>query len=254
MENFLRSKPSDLKITILGNMSNVLISDSGIRGCVIQLSRLNELVFSDGYVEVEARVLLPKFIQACAKQDISCCEKLFCIPGTVGGAVMMNAGIPGFELNDVLISVNTINLDGEKRNFGKEELKMSYRNGNIPKDVIVTSAKLRTSPKDKDLIFGEIKAIYEKRLKSQPIGLPTCGSTFKNPEGARAWELIKQAGCDRLSVGDAKVSEMHSNFLINSGNAKAVDFIELIDLIKAKVLEKTGYVLEEEIKRIGDGV
>ena len=164
----------------------------------------------------------------------------------------MNAGIPNFEINDVLISTEAINIDGEKQIFRKDELNMTYRNGNIPNGFIVTSAKLRTQKGNREAIFSEIRSLYEKRLKSQPIGLPTCGSTFKNPKTAKAWELIKKSDCDKLSVGGAKVSDMHCNFLINSGNAKASDFVELIETIKTEVFEKTGYRLEEEIKRIGD--
>lgn len=253
---FLSKKPENLEVTILGNMSNVLISDYGISGCVIQLRHLDKIEFYDNYVEVQAGVLLSKFISECAQKGISCCEKLFCIPGSVGGAVCMNAGIPGFEISDVLISVSGISFPGVPKIFLKDELNMAYRNGNIPRDFIVTSAKLKTFAKDNNAILSEIKEIKAKRLKSQPIGQATCGSTFKNPsgtapQGAKAWELIKRAGCDRLSVGGAKVSEKHCNFLINTGGAKASDFVELIEIIKQKVFEETGYELQEEIKRIG---
>ena len=249
---FLTKKSQDLKITILGNMSNVLISDCGIQGCAIQLKNLDKIDFSDNYVEVQAGTLLSKFISTCTKNEVSCCEKLCCIPGTIGGAIFMNAGIPGFEISDVLISVSGVNFSGEKRTFAKDELNVTYRCGNIPNDFIVTSVRLKTFSKDTSQILNEIKELQAKRLKSQPIGQATCGSTFKNPSGARAWELIKQAGCDKLSVGGAKVSKKHCNFLVNTGNAKASDFVKLIDIIKSKVFEQTGYELQEEIKRIGD--
>ena len=252
LEQFLLRKSKDLKVTILGNMSNVLISDYGISGCVIQLNNLNKIEFCDNYIEAQAGVLLSKLISECATQGISCCEQLFCIPGSIGGAIFMNAGIPGFEISDILISVTGISFSGVYRTFGKNELNMAYRNGRIPNDFIITSAKLKITPANKNIILDKIKESQLKRLKSQPVGQATCGSTFKNPFGIRAWELIKQAGCDRLSVGGAKVSDKHCNFLVNAGNAKASDFVRLVEIIKAKVFEKTGYELQEEIKRIGD--
>ena len=252
LEEFLKNKSSDLPITILGNMSNVLISDYGIRGCVIRLNNIKNIEFYDGYVDVQAGMLLSNFIMQCAKHNLSCCEKLFCIPGTIGGAVYMNAGIPGFEISDVILSIDCIDYKCIKKTFCRNDLNMTYRNGNIPKNCIVTSVKLKTFNSKTDEILKEIETTKIKRLNSQPIGQPTCGSTFKNPEMGKAWELIKYAGCDRLFVGGAKVSEKHCNFLVNSGNAKASDFIKLIDLIKTRVYEKTGVELHEEIKIIGD--
>lgn len=249
---FLFHKPADLPITILGNMSNVLISDAGIRGCVLRLSKLSNITFFDGYVEVGAGVTLPRFINCCMKKGISCLEKLFCIPGSMGGAVSMNAGIPGFEVSGVLLSISAVSIaDGKKQVFSREGLHMGYRNGGVPPGVVVTSAKLRTAAKSRDEIYAEIRDISERRKMTQPIGMPTCGSTFKNPPRRKAWQLIKEAGCDSLSVGGARVSEKHCNFLINSGNATAADFVALIDKIKARVLEKTGILLQEEIRRVG---
>lgn len=248
---FLRLKTNDLPVTVLGNMSNVLISDSGIRGCAVLLNNLNKINFFDDFVTVEAGGLLSNFVKVCARQNRSSCEKLFCIPGTIGGAVFMNAGIPGFEINDVLVSIDAVSHSGELKTFYKDDLKMSYRNGNIPSGFIVTAATLKTTQKSRESIFEEIRTSYSKRLKTQPITLPTCGSTFKNPVGEKAWRLIKMAGCDKLSIGGAKVSDLHCNFLINSGTATASDFSELIELIKTKVFERTGYLLEEEVKRIG---
>ena len=252
LSHFLTHKPSDLSIAILGNMSNVLISDYGITGCVIRLNNLNKIDFFDDCIEAQAGTLLSNFINECANKGISCCEKLCCIPGTIGGALYMNAGIPAFEINDVLVSISGITFSGKQKTIEKDDLKMTYRNGNIPDDFIITSAKLKTYNTDKNNILSTIEELRTNRLKSQPIGERTCGSTFKNPDGAKAWKLIKQAGCDGLSVGGAKVSEKHCNFLINTGNAKASDFVELIQIIKTKVRDETGYELEEEIKRIGE--
>lgn len=251
LTQFLRDKPKDLEITILGNMSNVLISDYGISGCVIQLNRLDKIKFCGNYASVQAGMPLPKFISECTNRGVSCCEKLFCIPGTIGGAIAMNAGIPGFEISDVLMSVECISFSGEQTTFSRDELNMIYRNGNIPHGFIITSAKLKAFHKNSSIIFAEINDLKARRLQSQPMGKATCGSTFTNPIGVKAWELIKKAGCDQLSVGGAKVSEKHCNFLINTGDAKASDFSKLIEVIKSKVFETTGYRLQEEIKRIG---
>ena len=250
--HFLLHKPSNLSIAILGNMSNVLISDFGITGCVIRLDNLNKIDFLNDLVEVQAGTLLSNFINKCANKGISCCEKLCCIPGTIGGALYMNAGIPAFEINDVLVSISGVTFSGKTKTISKDDLKMTYRNGNIPDNFIITSAKLKTYDTDKNILLSTIEELRTNRLKSQPIGERTCGSTFKNPDGAKAWKLIQQAGCNGLSVGGAKVSEKHCNFLINTGDAKASDFVKLIRIIKTKVRDETGYELEEEIKRIGE--
>lgn len=252
LSDFLMNIPKELPIICLGNISNTLILDGGIEGCVINLiGSLNKIEFFEGCVKVGAGVILAKFIKECTKNDVSSCENLFCIPGTIGGAIIMNAGIPNFEISDVLISIDCVDMHGNKCTFKKDELNMSYRNGNIPKDLIITSATFKTSYKPEAELNAVIKEILSKRIKSQPIGKATCGSTFKNPEGLKAWQLIKDSGCGTLNVGDAIVSDVHCNFLINNGNAKASDFRKLIDTIKEKVFDKTGVLLQEEIITIG---
>ncbi|MDR3030918.1 MAG: UDP-N-acetylmuramate dehydrogenase [Holosporales bacterium] len=251
LSNFLKN--SDFKITCLGNLSNALISDSGIRGCVINLVKyFNKIEFFEGFVKVGAGVLLPKFINECVKSGLSCLEKLYCVPGTIGGAVYMNAGIPEFDISKVLISFDCIDKnDGEVIILNKDNLNMEYRSGNIPQNLIITSVKLRTFYENVEKLKEIIGKISEKRAKSQPLGKLTCGSAFKNPLGFKAWQLIKESDCDKLAVGDAIVSDMHCNFLINSGNAMASDFYKLIQIIKEKVLKKTGILLEEEIIIMG---
>jgi UDP-N-acetylmuramate dehydrogenase len=249
---FLKNRPNDMKVTILGNMSNVIISDEGVQGCVIRLGKMrNDIEFHDDYIKVNAGFQLSTLIGQCVRRGISCCEKLSCIPGTIGGAVFMNAGTSEFEIKDVLISVDVVDFEGNKWTISNKKLKMSYRNGNIPKDVIIISVNLKISHKDAEKIISSIREIRKRRLNSQPIGGATCGSTFKNPDKMKAWQLIKEAGCAQFSVGDAVISDLHCNFLINSGKAKASDFIELITLIRIKVFERTGIMLEEEIIKIG---
>lgn len=253
--NFFQNKPDDLEITILGNMSNVLILDGGIRGCVVNLKFLDNIEFyENNTAKVESGVILSKFIKKSIENNLSSCEKLYCIPGTIGGAISMNAGIPNFEISDVLVSIDCLDFKGNKKTITKENLNMSYRNGNVPREALITSCILKTFPGKKEELELFIKDIMLKRRSSQPIGQPTCGSTFKNPKDLKAWQLIKESGCDTLKFGGAIVSDIHCNFLINSGDAKASDFLELIKIIKEKVLKKTGVLLEEEVITIGENL
>ncbi len=250
--NFLKRKPRNLPIAILGNISNTLISDEGFRGCIIKLDNFNNIEFHEDYLKVESGLKLIDLIKTCVNKNLSCCEDLYCIPGSIGGTVFMNAGIPGFEIANVLISIEILDFNGNKKIIEKQDLKMEYRNGNIPKNYIITAVNLKTKTRKSEELIEKITDIRKKRMKSQPIGKATCGSTFKNPKGMKAWELIKSANCDILSAGGAKVSDIHCNFLINSGNATAKDFIDLIELIKTKVFEKTSVMLEEEIIKLGE--
>jgi UDP-N-acetylmuramate dehydrogenase len=249
---FLNNRPSNLGVTVIGHTSNTIVLDGGIRGCVIDLSRhMNKVEFKLPVVIIEAGALLSDFINLSVMQSISSCEKLYGIPGTIGGAVAMNAGIPGFEVSDVLVSVDLVDSHGNESSVAVQELNMGYRNGNIPSNSIVTSAIFRARSAMGVDLGGIIKESTMRRLRSQPVGA-TCGSTFKNPPNMKAWELIKASGCSQLFIGGAVVSDKHCNFLMNSGNAKASDFVELIETIQKRVLEETGVLLEEEIKIIGE--
>jgi UDP-N-acetylmuramate dehydrogenase len=248
LAHFLQNKPDDLPILCLGNLSNTLVSDDGFRGCIIILSKfMRRIEFGENCVHSEAGVMLGTLIAKCVENGVSCCERLFCIPGTIGGAITMNAGIPNFEISDVLIDISGISHEGQRFSLKRSEINMQYRNGNIPKNLIITSATFRTSRNDIQNLKSNIDEISQKRKLSQPLGQQTLGSTFKNPPGYKAWQLIRGAGCDNLKVGRAAVCNVHSNFLINTGNATSSDFIELIRLIKKMVLEKSGILLEEEI-------
>ncbi|MDR3224129.1 MAG: UDP-N-acetylmuramate dehydrogenase [Holosporales bacterium] len=251
--HFIKNKDPNLPVTVLGSMSNTLILDGGIRGCVIDLTKhLNEIEFLKNSARVSSGAKLSHFINKSVDNGLSSCEKLWGIPGTIGGAVCMNAGIPEFEISDVLLSVGCIDRNGDYVVIDKKGLNMSYRNGNIQDGFIVTKALLKTFAADVNELKSTISIMNKKRLQTQPIGANTCGSTFKNPMGYRAWELIKKSGCDRLSVGGAAVSDIHCNFLVNTGEATADDFVRLISLIKNKVQQSTGVILEEEVKIIGE--
>ncbi|MDR0695804.1 MAG: UDP-N-acetylmuramate dehydrogenase [Holosporales bacterium] len=251
---FLQQKPKDLRIYVVGNLSNVLVPDCGIMGCVVSLTRMaGEISFHGETASVGAGLGLQDFIMEAASRRISSCEYLFGIPGTIGGATVMNAGVSDFEMADSLASLNCIDMRGNEVNIPRDKLNMTYRDGGIPNDLIISDATMRICMEPSIDPKSTIAHLRRKRLLTQPVGCSTCGCTFKNHGGLKAWQLIKEAGCDKLSVGGASVSKIHCNFLINTGNAKASDFIELIGTIKAQVLAKTGILLEEEIVTIGGG-
>ncbi|MDR1333423.1 MAG: UDP-N-acetylmuramate dehydrogenase [Holosporales bacterium] len=253
LAGFLRNRPSGLQVTVIGNTSNTIILDGGIRGCVINLSKyMNRIEILVEEAVVDAGAQLSQFINKSVERSLSSCEKLCGIPGTIGGAIAMNAGVPGFEIANAFIAALFLDYDGNESFITNSMLNMQYRNGNIPAGLIATTTMFRANRASKKALEATIMNATAKRVDTQPTRCATCGSTFKNPPEKKAWALIKEAGCDTLSVGGAAVSSKHCNFLINTGCAKASDFVELITIIKKRVLEETGVLLEEEIKVIGE--
>ena len=248
---FIQNRQKDIPITIIGNLSNTIVTDKGIRGCCISLKNLNNITVLDDFIQVECGITINTFVNFCIKNNISCCEKLYIIPGTIGGALIMNAGIPSFEIKDVVKSITLLNIY-DRSISTIDNSKMSYRNGNIHDNYIAVSCTLKTQYKDSNTLKSEIKDIVTKRIETQPINTNTCGSTFKNPSGYKAWKLIKESGCCGLRVGGAVVSDKHCNFIVNEGNATANDVINLINIIKEKVFNNTGILLEQEVKMIGE--
>ncbi len=253
LQNFLVYK-SNMKTICLGAMSNVLILDSGFRGCVISTTDSFQDItfFENNIVKVGSGVSLSKFIISCIEKELSCCEQMFCIPGTIGGALYMNAGIPSFEIFDVLIEIYCVDSSGTSITLSKKNIKYTYRNGNIPKNLIITACLLKTSFLPKIDLQNTISKIKKERIQSQPIGLKTCGSTFKNPPGMKAWKLIESAGCKGMRYKGASLSNLHCNFIINDNEATSDDILGLINNIKDRVLKHHGIILEEEIKIIGN--
>lgn len=234
------------KITVLGNLSNTLIPDIGIRGCCVFLKNLNSIkILPDNLIYVESGVLLHTLIKFTMLHNLSCIEKLYCIPGTIGGAIYMNAGTRDFEIKNAIDSIQIMKADGTLCNISPES--MTYRNGNIPTDAIIISCIFRTKKPLEDL-KTVVKSIFQYRLKTQPINTCTLGSTFKNPLPYKAWELINMANCKQLKIGGAQVSDKHSNFIINDGTATSNDVINLIQEIQMRVLVCTGVKLEPEVK------
>jgi UDP-N-acetylmuramate dehydrogenase len=255
---FMQNKPLNLDTICLGNLSNTLVQDSGFRGCVVNLSKfMIRNSFDKDRAYVEAGSNLSSFIANCVNNEISCCEKLHCIPGTIGGAIAMNAGIPGFEIADVLLEIDCIDHSGKIWTFKRSEIDMKYRSGNINmllngEKLIIVAAVLKTHYQQKADLLLLLRDIAAHRRQTQPIDLPTLGCIFKNPPHLKAWNLIKEAGCGQLRAGGASISHIHMNFLVNSHDAKATDFLKLIQIIKNRVLENSGILLEEEIIIIGD--
>jgi len=245
-------KEVSLPITIIGNMSNILISDKGLKGLVIKLNNLNKININNDEIEVEAGCLNKTLCSNACRNGLSGLEFLNAIPGTVGGAIKMNAGVPQREIKDIVKSCKIINFHGDIYDKSLEELGFKYRGSNTNNSEIILSAKLKLDFGKEEEIYATMQEMFKIREKSQPIKERTGGSTFKNPEGHSAWKLIDEAGLRGYSIGGAKISEKHTNFIINYNNAKSSDIENLINLAKEKVFQNSGIKLESEIKILGE--
>ena len=244
------------KITILGAGSNTLIRDKGINGVVIKLSpsfSKIELIDKDT-IQAGASAMDRKISNFAKDNGIGDLEFLSCIPGSIGGGVIMNSGCYGDDISKILTSINVIDMKKcEEREISKQDIKFFYRGTNLPEKYIITSVKLKGKIKPKDQIEKKQKDFIDKKKLSQPNQIKTCGSTFKNIEGKKkAWQLIKEAGCNKFKVGDASISEKHSNFFVNNGKAKSSDIEKLIQKVKQQVNNRSGVNLELEIKIVGE--
>ena len=250
------NKKNNLNITILGAGSNTLIRDKGIKGVVIKLgsnfSNIN--LINNNTIEVGAATLDRKIANFAKENGIGNLEFLSCIPGSIGGAVIMNSGCYGNDISKVLVSIEVIDTySGKEKEIKRKDINFFYRGTNLANHLIVTSVKLKGIKTDKVLIEKKQKKFIEEKKLSQPSQIKTCGSTFKNLSSERkAWKLIKDTGCEELNEGDASISKKHCNFFVNNGNASANDIEKLINKVKKRVAEKTGVNLELEIKIIGD--
>jgi UDP-N-acetylmuramate dehydrogenase len=249
---FLRELPREVPVTVLGVGSNVIVRDGGIKGVVIRLMRGFTAVTVEGH-EVVAGAGAPDLNVALTAREHSLAglEFLSGIPGTIGGAFPTNAGAYGGELVEVLISADVVDRSGKVFTMAPGDLGLSYRHSDAPADWIFTSARLKAAPGDQLAIARRIDEIDAARADSQPRSR-TGGSTFANPAGHKAWELIDRAGCRGLKVGGAQVSEKHTNFLINTGDATAADIEALGEEVRRRVCEQSGVQLQWEIRRIGE--
>jgi len=253
LADFLRGKPSGVPVTILGTGSNVLIRDGGISGVVIRLGKAFSQITVDGeHVHVGGGALDANVAKAARVSGLDGLSFLYGIPGTIGGSVRMNAGAYGSEIKDVLVSADVVDGQGQHQTFTRDDLGLSYRHSTLPSDAIVVSAMLQGSPGDRARIAARMDDIQEAREATQPIRTRTGGSTFKNPDGYKAWELVDAAGCRGLQMGAAQVSEKHTNFLVNTGGASARDIEALGEEVRRRVKAHSGVTLEWEIRRIGN--
>ena len=250
------NKKNNLNITILGAGSNTLIRDKGIKGVVIKLgSNFTNINLTDNnIIEVGAATLDRKIANFAKENGIGNLEFLSCIPGSIGGAVIMNSGCYGNDISKVLVSINVIDTySGKEKEINRKDINFFYRGTNLANHLIITSVKLKGIKTDKVLIEKKQKKFIEEKKLSQPSQIKTCGSTFKNLSSERkAWKLIKDTGCEELKEGDASISNKHCNFFVNNGKASATDIEKLINKVKKRVAEKTGVNLELEIKIIGE--
>ena len=251
---FLKHVKGFKKIKVLGAGSNTLIRDGGYDGIIIKLGKsFTRLTLFDGNKIIAGAGALDKNVSDFAHENsLSKFEFLSCIPGTMGGGIRMNSGCYSEDISKILVSVQVIDLSGNIRVIYSKDINFSYRKCSLDKDLIFISATLQGKKDDKIVIGKKIRDFTDKKKRSQPSKIKTCGSTFKNPKNTKAWRLIKDAHCAGIRVGDAYISDKHCNFFVNKGNAKSKDLENLIHLVKSKVFEKTGINLELEIKIIGE--
>ncbi len=256
IEFLKENKKNKLKITILGAGSNTLIRDNGIKGAVIKLgSNFSYINLLDKEtIEVGAATLDRKVSNFSRDNGIGNLEFLSCIPGSIGGAIIMNSGCYGYEISKFLVSIKVIDIkDCKEKEIKREQIKFFYRGTNLPSEFIIVSAKLKGIKISKEDIQKKQNEFIERKKISQPSQIKTCGSTFKNVNNEKkAWQLIKDTGCDLLKEGDATISKKHCNFFVNNGKAKSSDIEKLINKVQKTVSIKAGINLELEIKIIGD--
>ena len=252
LAGFLTACPGDVPVTVLGVGSNLLVRDGGIAGIVIRLGRgFAEVTVKDGEVSAGAGALDLNVAYTAAEDGAAGLEFLSGIPGTIGGGFRTNAGAYGSEFKDVLTTAEAVDRNGNSHRATATELGLSYRHSEAPVDWIFTRAIFRAAPGEPDAIAARMAEIREARENSQPIRARTGGSTFANPAGDSAWRLIDAAGCRGLHRGGAMVSDKHTNFLINTGDATAADIERLGEEVRRRVEAQFGIVLEWEIRRIG---
>jgi UDP-N-acetylmuramate dehydrogenase len=250
---FLKERPEDIPYTLLGVGSNVLIRDGGIRGIVIRLTQGFRTFFVDGSeVEVGAGLLDRTVAENCCMAGIGGLEFLATIPGTIGGALRMNAGAFGQEIKDCLVYAMVIDPKGNLHRLTPSDLGYGYRHCSLPQDMIFLGARLRGKSESPCVIRARMDDFFERRAQTQPTSGHTGGSTFANPDDQKAWALIDQAGCRGLRKGGAVVSLKHCNFIINDQNALARDIEDLGEEVRKRVYANTGVVLRWEIMRLGD--
>jgi len=248
----LRDRPAGMPLTVIGAASNLLVRDGGVRGVVVKLARgFSEITVEADGIVAGAAALDVTVAEHAAAAGLGGLEFLSGIPGSIGGAVAMNAGAYGAEVKDVLDWAEVATPSGLLR-LTAPELNFAYRRAALPEGGIVTRARFRAAPAEVAAVQERMRSIRAAREETQPVRARTGGSTFKNPDGHKAWALIDAAGCRGLRHGDAQISEKHCNFLLNLGNATAADLEGLGETARGRVAARSGITLEWEIRRIGE--
>ena len=247
-------KKYDVPMMVIGNGSNLLVRDKGIRGAVIQVyNRMAEITVDGEIIEAQGGALLSAVAAKAADASLTGLEFASGIPGSIGGAVVMNAGAYGGEMKDVLVSVDVLTKELEVKTIPAEELELGYRHSIVPEaGYIVLGAKLKLTKGEDAAIRGRMAELAEQRREKQPLQYPSAGSTFKRPEGYFAGKLVQDAGLKGKTIGGAQVSEKHSGFLINIGGATAQDILDLIAFCQKEVQAQFGVTLETEVKIVGE--
>ncbi len=254
LQFFLKNLDEEIKVTTIGLGSNLLIRDGGIEGVVIKLSArgFGEIeILENNRIKVGAANPDIRVAKAAAQAGIDGLTFYRGIPGAIGGALYMNAGCYGTETKDRMVELNGVTRKGELITLKNKDMNYQYRKSNAPKGIIFTSAIYQGFAGDSEKIMAQMEQITNKRENSQPIKSRTGGSTFKNPDGRSSWKLIDEAGCRGLKIGQAQVSELHCNFLLNLGGASAHNIELLGETVRQRVREKSGIKLQWEIRRIG---
>jgi len=245
--------PAEIAVTVIGLGSNLIVRDGGVPGVVVRLGRgFGEIAIEGTSIRAGAAVPDVKVARAAQEAGIAGLSFLRGIPGAIGGALRMNGGAYGRETRDTLVDARAVDRSGRVHVLGVADMDYAYRHCGAPDDYIFTQATFRGEPGDPSTIAAEMDKITESREATQPVKSRTGGSTFKNPPGPKkAWQLIEAAGCRGLRIGDAQVSEMHCNFLINLGRATAADIETLGETVRRRVRDNSGVDLQWEIKRVG---
>jgi UDP-N-acetylmuramate dehydrogenase len=249
------AKEAGVRFRFVGNGTNIIVHDKGLKEAVIRTTRMKRVSYSkvddDALAEVSGGTSLKGFIVNNVRRGLSGLEKLYWIPGTVGGGIKMNAGSFGSWISDTLESVRSVDKEGKITAFQKDKMGFGYRTSRVESSECVLTARFRLRNRNKDDIQKDMDYVFDERKKRHPMDFPSAGSVFKGVDGEPAWKFIEKAGLKGISIGGAMVSDKHANFIINTGGARAEDVKLLIERIKKEVFEKMGVTLEEEVELWG---
>lgn len=252
LQAFMAAKPAGVPVTVIGGTSNILIRDGGIAGIVIRLGKAFAGIEADGtQIKAGAAAADINVARRAADAGVGGLEFMVGIPGTVGGALRMNAGAYGTEIADIFESASAVDGSGNLRTLRAADMGFAYRHTDVAEELVFTAAVFNGRAGDPGAIRARMKEIQDQRETSQPVREKTGGSTFANPDGHKAWQLVDAAGCRGLRIGGAQVSEAHTNFLINTGDATASDLEQLGEEVRRRVKERSGIQLHWEIRRLG---